>query len=377
MEKIINWHENGQERSARWQSESGANPPKRVVVVDDTLSAQAAHRYAAEGVGMLWRGDFQNARLLLQALARRLDKHQKPAPPTHLTEAFHQHRAAQIQRARLLSLLLIELDGDYVAHLRRAPDVALACQQIWGVGGAPLVLSLRELQGLIGAFEWRKRGVHIDVLGESIYPHYGVFSPVRGEYLDLVAHAPLPSGLELALDIGAGTGVLSVILARRGVPRLWAIEQDERALACAQDNLQRLGLTGQVQLHKADLFPAQAAGAQLIVCNPPWLPAKANAPIEHAVYDPNSRMLKGFLAGLTTHLSDDGEGWLIVSDLAERLGLRSRDELLSWIAAAGLTVVGRLDARPKHAKAFDATDVLYAARSQEVTSLWRLAKQSA
>ena len=36
-----------------------------------------------------------------------------------------------------------------------------------------------------------------------------------------------------------------------------------------------------------------------------------------------------------------GEGWLILSDLAEHLGLRSRDELLGWIAQAGLTVKGR------------------------------------
>ncbi len=84
-------------------------------------------------------------------------------------------------------------------------------------------------------------------------------------------------------------------------------------------------------------------------------------------------MLRGFLAGLAAHLTPKGEGWLILSDLAEHLGLRSRAELLAWIEAAGLKVIGRLNVKPHHPKASDASDTLHAARAAEVTSLWRLA----
>lgn len=103
------------------------------------------------------------------------------------------------------------------------------------------------------------------------------------------------------------------------------------------------------------------------------VPARANSPIEHAVYDEGSRMLKGFLAGLSAHLEPGGEGWLILSDLAEHLGLRPREQLLAWIAEASLVVRGRQDVKPVHAKAADAQDALHAARAAEVTSLWRLA----
>jgi len=78
------------------------------------------------------------------------------------------------------------------------------------------------------------------------------------------------------------------------------------------------------------------------------------------------------LRSLAEHLEPKGEGWLILSDLAEHLGLRARDELLAAIAAAGLKVVARMDAKPTHPKAADATDPLHAARAAEVTSLWRL-----
>jgi methylase of polypeptide subunit release factors len=134
--------------------------------------------------------------------------------------------------------------------------------------------------------------------------------------------------------------------------------------------LDHLGVSAQVTLLKTNLFPEGVAS--LVVCNPPWVPARPSSPIEYAVYDENSQMLLGFLNGLLAHLAPGGEGWLILSDLAEHLGLRSREELLTAFAKAGLQVLGRVDAKPLHPKASDSTDPLHAARVAEVTSLWRL-----
>ena len=83
-------------------------------------------------------------------------------------------------------------------------------------------------------------------------------------------------------------------------------------------------------------------------------------------------MLLGYLNGLAAHLRPKGEGWLILSDLAEHLGLRTRAELLTAIAAAGLQVKARIDTKPVHSKVADASDPLHAARAVEVTSLYRL-----
>lgn len=380
---MIHWTHQGQPHQAQWRSESGAPAPRRVVAVDDTLAADTAYRMACEGTGLLWQGDFQNARMLLQALMRRADHKprkaaakaaQKAATATP-SEAFHMHRQAQAQRARVLASVLIPLEGDYSVSLRRAPDWRQACIEAWGPAtGVRMVATLRELLGLVGAYEWRKKGVEVPALGapphNRIHPHYGVFSPVRGEYVDLVAKTPLPDKA-LAFDIGVGTGVLSALLVRRGVLRVVATDQDPRAMVCARENLQRLGVLSQVELLQADLFPP--GRAPLVVCNPPWLPARASSPIEHAIYDEGSRMLRGFLAGLAEHLTPGGEGWLILSDLAEHLGLRTRAQLLEWISDAGLKVLGRTDVKPNHAKATDAADALHAARAAEVTSLWRLA----
>ena len=379
----LTWQENGHECRDEWRSERGAPAPKRVVLADDTLSADSAYRLACAGTGMLWRGDFQNARLLLQALARRCDAPTKVrrASKTHPEvtrtpqENFHLHRQAQSQRARTLSMILIQVNPDRQISLRRAPDWRDAMKAAWGPAGTTgCVTSLRELLGLVGAHEWQLKGMAISALGSAphnrIHPSYGVFSPVRGEYIQLVADAPLPSKA-LAFDIGVGTGILSAVLAKRGVKRVVGTDLDLRALSCAKDNVQRLGLNDQVELVQANLFPE--GKAPLIVCNPPWLPARASAPIERAIYDENSAMLKGFLAGLAAHLEPQGEGWLILSDLAEHLGLRTRTELEAWIADGGLRVIGKLDTQATHKKVQDESDPLHAARAAELTSLWRLA----
>ncbi len=360
-----------------WRAENGAPAPRRFVAADDTLSADVAYRLACEGTGLLWQGDFHNARQLLQALARRTErkpkKVKKPEPIVTPAQAFHLHRQALGQRARVLGMVLVPLNGDYTIPLRRAPDLTQACTEAWGSAtGEACMVSLRELLGLVGAHEWRKKGVEIPALGESnnrIHPHYGVFSPVRGEYVDLVANTPIKDK-SLAFDIGVGTGVLSAVLAQRGIKHIVATDQDPRALACARDNLQRLQCLDRIELVQTDLFPE--GQAPLVVCNPPWVPARPSSPIEHAVYDEGSRMLRGFLNGLRAHLTPDGEGWLILSDLAEHLGLRTRNELVGWISEAGLQVQGRHDIQPRHGKASDASDPLHAARAKEVTSLWRL-----
>ena len=380
---LLQWQEQEQPRSALWRSESSLPQPKRIEVADDTMPADTAFRHISEGASLLWRGDFQNARQLLLALSRRLEKKStrrkaSAAEAATFPHAFHLHRQTQAQRARMLSSILIELDEHWRCSLRRAPDWSLACTEAWGAfkpqGSARAALvPLRDLLGVVGAHEWRKKGVTIPALnGAAIHAHYGVFSPVRGEYLDLVARAPIPvAGMQQAWDIGTGTGVLSALLLQRGVKSIVATDTSERALACAAENLQGLGYASKVDLQRQDLFAQGQAG--LIVCNPPWLPGKATSLLDHAIYDEDSRMLRGFLQGLAAHLLPGGEGWLILSDLAEHLKLRTREQLLGWIEAAGLKVLARDDVRPQHGKSQDKEDPLYAARSAEVTSLWRLA----
>ncbi len=387
--QYVHWSENETSHQALWLSQSNHVAPARVVLVDDKTTADDAYRLACEGTSLLWRGDFHNARQLLQALGRRIDRTNerselrkikkaankstanKSVAPKEIPNLFHQQRQLQAQRSRILSRLLLELDTGYISKLRRAPDMSAACTAAFGKLDESCVLSFRDLQGALGAAQWREKGVPIEPLNLSVFPHYGVFAPTRHEYVQLLLDAPLPDVCEVAYDIGTGTGLLAIILAQRGVKQVIATDVNPSALACANDNFTRLELSS-IQLQQADLYPTDAPLANLIVCNPPWLPAKPSSPLEYAVYDPNSKMLRGLLQGAKQHLAEHGELWLILSDLAEHLQLRTRNELLGWFADAGLAVKYRLDTKAKHGRSQDDTDPLFAARSAEVTSLWCL-----
>lgn len=369
----ISWLAGEQTLTSAWRSENGWAPPKRTMLADDTMSADTAYRLASEGVALIWTGDFQNARQLLHALARRTAKRRPKYLELPYPERFHQVRLARAQRARTLGMLCLPFEPHHVLKHRRAPDVKAACLAAHGDSATGYVMPLTELLGLISAYEWRKNGIDIPALGARIHPHYGVFAPTRSEYLELIAQAPLPQGpgmLGHAFDIGTGTGVIAALLLKRGLTHVTATDTQARALDCAQENIERFGLSSGVKFVQADLFPD--GQADLIVCNPPWLPGRPASGLEHAIYDQDQHMLNGFLKGLRTHLTPQGEGWLILSDLAEHLGLRTREDLLEMIETAGLRVMERLDIRPMHAKTKDEEDPLADARRAEVTSLWRL-----
>lgn len=364
----VSWNAAGQHATAVWRSANGAPAPKRIERVDDTITADAAYRFASQGVAMLWAGDFQNARQILTALEHRT----RPRPDnTERTtaELFYRYRQNRSHRARILSLVLVPLIPGNIVDLRRAPTVVSATVAAYGEISEASVVSLHEVLGTIGAEQWRVTGINVSALNARIYPHYGTFFPVRSEYVDLVARAPLLSPA-VAFDIGTGTGVLAAVLASRGVPRVIATDIEPRAVASARETVERLGLDSQVEVQRGDLFPV--GRADLIVCNPPWIPATAHSLLDGAVYDPGSRMLKGFLAGVLDHLNPGGEVWLVLSDFAELVGLRSRTDLMNLISSAGLHVVDSLAAPAVHSRARNTSDPLHAVRAAEVTSLWRL-----
>ena len=362
MPHTLTWQEQGQTRQAPWRNTAAQKPPAALAVAAPALSAQAALNSFRQGQALLWRGDYHQAVQLLSAMKRRL--------PAAASPDFHTHRMQQAQRSRLANMLLVEIDAGYRLNLRRAPDVSAALADVFGEpDGEPFLLPFNLLLGFIGAHQWHKKGVEIPALGARIHVPFGVFSPLRGEYLGLIAAAPLPPRAQNAFDIGTGSGVIAALLAQRGLQTITATDNSPRAVACARANFQRLGLP-QIRLLQTDLFPE--GRADLIVCNPPWLPAKPAADIETALYDPGSTMLQAFLQQAPVHLNPGGQIWLVMSDLAEHLGLRRPNELAERIAAASLAVSQRLDTRPQHPKSRDAANPLAAARLRETVSLYVL-----
>ncbi len=374
MQEIVYQDRSGESRHAVWLASAAPAPP-RVGLADDRTTAEAALRRIRSGDSLVYQGDYHNARQLLSALGRRLARRgARPGrsaadEPARLWAA---ERARRLEEHQVLSRLLVPVEPDLALPLRRSPDLRPALREALGEPpGRPGLLPLREVLGMVGAHEWRRKGVLVPALGGRVHPHYGVFAPVRGEHVDLVARAleAFPARGRSAFDVGTGTGVLAILLARAGA-RVVATDSEPRAVACALENAARFGVEKQVEVVEADLFPP--GRADLVVMNPPWIPGQAHTPLERAVYDPGGRTLGRFLAGLAVHLAPAGEGWLALSDLAEHLGLRAPGAVEAAIAGAGLAVRATLEARPSHPRARDPGEALHAARSRERILLYRL-----
>ncbi|WP_353055911.1 class I SAM-dependent methyltransferase [Leucobacter sp. CX42] len=309
----MTWEERGVQSSTKWLSASERPAPKHVVLVDDRLTADRAIGFASQGTAMLWQGDIHGAKQILSAIGRRLTRQgaktgKRGAAPATAAEQFYRIRQMHAQRSRVLSLILIplELQGGVVSiPLPRAPEVDAAIRFAYGDLGLGeqdrAVVSLQELVGVLSAHQWYVNGVDVPSLGVRIHPHYGTFMPTRHEYVDLVASAPLPAH-DLAFDIGTGTGVFSAVLAKRGIRRVIGTDLQKRAVDCATENFELLGIADVAEARICDIFPE--GKASLIVCNPPWLPGSAATSLDAAIYDPGSQMLLSYPAGLPSHLSE-------------------------------------------------------------------------
>ncbi|WP_369586954.1 methyltransferase [Kingella oralis] len=355
-----------------YRNESTQSPPRDFVFVNEA-SASRIIQAAQQNIATVWRGDFHNAKQVLAAIKKRVQPKPKAAHPAQADPAttFHKHRLAQSQASRLANALCIEVGAGFALDLPRAPNVQAALRDVYGVENKdPFFLPLAQLLGFIGAHEWHKKGVTIPELGGAIHVPFGVFSPIRGEYLPLIAQAKLPANARTVLDVGTGSGVIAALLAQRGVENIIATDTNPRAVACAQANIAQLGFAPQINVLQQDLFGEHTA--DLIVCNPPWLPAKPTSAVETALYDPKHAMLHAFLRGAAAHLAQGGQVWLVMSNLAELLGLRGAHDLANWFTQYGWRVVGSLKTTPQHRKASDRSDPLAFARQREITTLYIL-----
>ncbi len=359
----------GEQAELRTESLTPEAPPG-VTAIDDRLTADAALRQSARGQLLLYVGDYPNGRQLLTAMRRRLQQRQ-PRLPHDPPAAFQVQRAQRAAEHQALARLVVALAPDGTIFGKRTPDVAAAVHGALGPRTGWALVPLQELLGMVGAAEWARKGVEVPGLPGRLHPVYGVFAPTRLEPVRLAARIPAVAGKSV-LDVGTGTGVLALLLLARGAASAVATDLDPRAVDCAEANARGLGFAGRLRAVQADLFPPDPTAFDLVVANPPWLPQTPQTRLDGAVYDPDGRFVRGFLERLRGHLAPAGRGYLILSDFAERLGLRAPDFLAQEAARQGLALRELAAETPVHPKAQPPADPLHAVRAAERTRLLEL-----
>jgi release factor glutamine methyltransferase len=108
--------------------------------------------------------------------------------------------------------------------------------------------------------------------GETFYINKNVLIP-RPETEILVEHAieninKKPANI---LDIGSGSGIIAILLAKLTGSTVTAVEKSRKAFYVLKKNIALHGVTGKVIPVYGDLFPAAANGFDMIVSNPPYV----------------------------------------------------------------------------------------------------------
>ncbi|HEX5714892.1 MAG TPA: methyltransferase [Thermoanaerobaculia bacterium] len=162
-----------------------------------------------------------------------------------------------------------------------------------------------------------------------------VLNPVvfrSGELLArTVAESPLaePSA-NRALDMGTGTGVGAVFLARRGW-RVVAVDLNPEAVRCARINVLLNRFEDRVEVRQGDLFgPVEGERFDLILFNPPFFRGEPKGLFDLAWRSPD--VLERFAAGLPGALSEDGRALILLSTDGDPEGM------LKALAAHGLRI---------------------------------------
>ncbi|MGA8856807.1 MAG: HemK2/MTQ2 family protein methyltransferase [Candidatus Bathyarchaeia archaeon] len=147
-----------------------------------------------------------------------------------------------------------------------------------------------------------------------------VYSPSDDTFLMLDALAKIPIEGKKVLDVGTGSGILSLFCAARGA-HVTATDVNELCLQTAQKAARTLGLS--IRSILSDMFSNVREQFNVIIFNPPYLPSST---VEDRTVDggPDGTALsKRFLRSLADHLERDGTALLLVSSLNDSASLFS------------------------------------------------------
>lgn len=160
---------------------------------------------------------------------------------------------------------------------------------------ADFALPVEDAKVLSSAWDWYEQGVHFPVLGYRVHPFYGTYIPARMEHLELFGTwlANYKGARDRAIDVGTGSGVLALQMAKAGFQQVIATDINPNAIESVARQMQRLPVAPPIELEHADQFGADRGPIDLIVSNPPWMKGDVGRTLDLAILP--GRLLRTFL----------------------------------------------------------------------------------
>ncbi len=127
----------------------------------------------------------------------------------------------------------------------------------------------------------------------------------------------IPAGASV-LDLGCGTGVVSVFAAQQA-SRVVAVDINPAAVRCARINALLNGVESKVEVREGDLWtPLANERFDVIVFNPPYFSGQPRSNFERALR--SEGLSERFAAGLREHLTSGGYALVLLSSIGDEVG---------------------------------------------------------
>jgi predicted RNA methylase len=233
------------------------------------------------------------------------------------------------------------------------------------------LMQFSDFLGMNGAWQWYQKGVKFPVLDEALFPFYGVYFPTRFEHLILfdkwLASRP---AFTRGLDVGAGCGVLSYLLMKHGANEVHATDINPNAIFGLKQQHQRRN-TGLKLLAEQASFTGSfiPQTGDLLVFNPPWIPAPAEAGLDWAMYY-TSGFFESFFSEACQKMKSGSKLVLLFSNFARVAGITTEHPIEQELATGGrFRLVEKLK-MPVHQAPSPRKSWLSTIRRKERVELW-------
>lgn len=296
--------------------------PKTVTKNSDL---EQATQWLMEGKYVLVEDEYSTGLKLLSELKKRVFSKQ-------MKENFKKYRD-QRSAYHFFSNNLLTTVKSGVVGLEKAPDIGWL--EKWYPESSELYLSFPQIQGLNSSWQWYVNGIQYPMMNEKLHPYYGTYFPTRFDHLLLFESwiKQQKDEIEIAVDIGAGCGVLSFQMVNHGVKKVIASDINPNALISIREDMNRLKVdSSRLVPIQSDLFQKMDEVFDLIVFNPPWLPTTSDADgLDEAIYY-KSGFFDRFFSEAYNHLKPDGQMVILFSNLALVEGYHSEHPVISELA---------------------------------------------
>lgn len=285
-------------------------------------------------------------------------------------ETFQEQRDYRLAYKELAKLIYIKI-VDHKLTVKKAPAIGWL-KELYPEDDN-FLLPFTKVQGLNSAWQWHKNGIILPVLRNKIHPFYGVYFPTRFDHLILFDNwlKRYEGPKKSAIDVGIGSGVLSFQMVKHGFQKVFGTDTNPNAIVGLTETLGDTKMSRKIELDFAPLFGKFEKQTELIVFNPPWLPAAHDLDKNDEAIYYNDNLFPEFFAEAKKRLLPDGKLVIIFSNMAEITEVAKEHPIKKELAEGGRFKLENCLTR-KVKLASDKTKRDQNWRAEEVVELWEL-----